>query len=281
MRHVASLLAVTAATLSATGCATSGDMGRTVNEVLKVAHEVGGVATDVMLPVSEEKALGDKTAAEIEAKYKVLNDAELTRYVDGVGQRAAKASGDPYGWQFTFKVVDDPKTVNAFAIPGARIYVFSGLIKSAKDEAQLAGVLAHEVGHVTKRHLAKRMVKQYGLQSLSDAALGKDANVLAQIGSALVTTGLLLKNSRDDENEADAVGVVTTSKAGYDPKAMVEFFQTLKQGEGNVPEFMAYLSDHPLTADRIKALEALIAANKLTGAGRSTPTYQAMQKRIP
>ncbi|HEY3446968.1 MAG TPA: M48 family metallopeptidase [Myxococcales bacterium] len=277
MRRIFPLLAAVAAL---SGCAT-GSGNVTLNDVMRVAHEVGGVATDLMLPVSEEKALGDKTAGEIEAKYKVSSDAELTRYVDGVGQRAAKASADPYGWAFTFKVIDEPKTVNAFAIPGARIYVFSGLIKTAKDEAQLAGVLAHEVGHVTKRHLAKRMVKQYGLQSLSDAALGKDANVLAQIGTALVAEGLLLKNSRDDEAEADAVGVVTTSKAGYDPKAMVEFFQTLKAGEGNVPDFMAYLSDHPLTADRIRALDADIAAKKLTGAGRSTPTYQAMQKRIP
>ncbi|MGC4115434.1 MAG: M48 family metallopeptidase [Myxococcales bacterium] len=261
------------------GCATT-DAGTAMRDVVKFAHEVGGVAADVMLPVEQEKELGVKTAAEVESKSKVVSDTVVTRYVDQVGQRVAKAAENPYGWTFTFKVIED-KSVNAFAIPGGNIYVHTGLLKAAKDEAQLAGVLAHEVGHVTKRHIAKRMLKAYGLQSLSDAALGKDPNMLAQIGAGLVGQGLLLKNSRDDENEADAVGVATSAKANYDPKAMVEFFQTLKDGEGNIPDFMAYLSDHPLTADRIKSIEAVITTQKLTGAGRSTPAYQAMLKRLP
>ena len=270
MRIPVSLLLALAAAHVLAGCST-----------IPVVNEFNAAAADLLLPPAEEKQLGLKVAAEVEGKSKLSTDPELVRFVSQVGQRVARTSPNPHRWAFTFKVVDEPKTVNAFAIPGGNIYVYSGLLKAAKDEAQLASVLAHEVAHVTSRHIAKRMVAAYGMETLSNVALGKDANTLAQIGAAIATQGLLLKNSRDDEAEADSKGVVATARAGYDPRAMVEFFQILRKGEGNVPEFMAFLSDHPLTADRIRALLSDIQAKKLTGASRNETAYQAIQRRIP
>ena len=248
---------------------------------IPLAGKASSVVADIVLPVPQEKQLGLQVAGETEKQAKLSTDAELIRYVGQVGQKVAAASPNPDKWVFTFKVIDDPKTVNAFAIPGGTLYVYTGLLKAAKDESQLAGVLAHEVAHVTSRHVAKQMVATYGMQTLTNVALGKDANTLAQMGAAIASQGLLLKNSRDDESEADSKGVVATARAGYDPRGMVEFFQILKQGEGEVPSFMSFLSDHPLTADRISALQNDIKAKNLTGSNRGTEAFLAAQKRIP
>lgn len=238
-------------------------------------------AANLLLPPSQEKQLGAQVAGEVARESKFLEDPEVVRYVTSIGQRVAAASPNPDKWAFTFKVIDDPKTINAFAIPGGSIYVYTGLIKAAKDEAELAGVLAHEVAHVTSRHIARRMVSAYGLQALAGVALGKDPGLLQKIGAAIVVNGTLLKNSRDDESESDAKGVVALAKAGYDPQGMVGFFETLKRQEGSTPAVLAFLSDHPTSADRIVALRKEIQAKRLTGDQRNVEAYQAIQKRLP
>lgn len=243
--------------------------------------EAQSVAASILLPPSQEQQLGLQVGGEVEKKSRLSTDAEVVRYVDRVGQRVAQASPNPDNWTFHFKVIDEPKTVNAFAIPGGSIYVYTGLLKAAKDEAQLAGVLAHEVAHVTSRHIAQRMVAAYGLETLAAVALGKDPGALEQIVAGILAQGLLLKNSRDDESESDRKGVVAVAKANYDPRAMVEFFQILEKGEGSVPEFLSFLSDHPATSERIKALQLQINRERLRGADRNVPAYEAIQRRVP
>lgn len=233
-----------------------------------------------LVPVSDEKQLGAKMVPEIEAKTRPVTDATVVDYIRGVGGRVAAASPNPDDWTFTFKVLDDPKTVNAFAIPGGTVYVYSGLIKTAQNEAQLAGVLAHEVAHVTSRHIAQRLVAQFGLETVASMALGQNPSLLAQVASAIAVQGTLLKNSRDDESEADAKSVVAAARAGYDPRGLPEFLQILLKEEGSTSSLLTFLSDHPATQDRIKALNAEIASRNLKGDSQDVQGLRAIQQRL-
>ncbi len=233
-----------------------------------------------LVPVSDEKQLGAKMAAQIETQTRPLADPAVVGYVREVGGRVAAASPNPDHWTFTFKVLDDPKTVNAFAIPGGNVYVYTGLLKAVQNEAQLAGVLAHEVAHVTSRHIAQRLVSQLGLETVASMALGQNPNALAQVASSVAVQGALLKNSRDDEAEADSKGVVAAARAGYDPRALPAFFRLLMGEQGSTSRALTFLSDHPATEDRIQALEAEISAKNLTGDRLDVEGLRAVQQRL-
>ncbi|MGI5865674.1 MAG: M48 family metallopeptidase [Myxococcales bacterium] len=242
--------------------------------------KVNRVAADVLMPPSEEAKLGRQMAIALQKQSKVLDKPEVVAYVQRAGNRVAARADNPDRWRFTFTVIDDPKTVNAFAIPGGHIYVYSGLLKVMRDESQLAGVLAHEIAHVTSRHIAKRMVAAYGLQTLSALALGKDPGEVSKIVAALLTQGTLLKNSRDDEREADSIGVVIASRAGYSPLGLVDFLKLLKQMEGRTPELLSFLSDHPATSERIATLQAEIRQKRLTGSDRNAEAFEAVRCKL-
>ena len=124
-----------------------------------------------------------------------------------------------------FHVVDDPNTVNAFAIPGGDIYIYSGLLLQADTESEVVGVLGHEVAHVTERHIAERLVQTYGIQTLASVALGNNPGMLTQMLAGVAAQGYVLKYGRDQESEADRTGLKYTIDAGYDPQGMVTFFQ--------------------------------------------------------
>src|SRR5262249_20924385 len=139
-------------------------------------------------------------------------------------------------------VIDDPKTVNAFATPGSQLYVYTGLLLAAQNDAELAGVLGHETGHIVARHPARQMVNQYGLDTLAGLVLGRNAPVLAAMGTSVASQGFLLANSRADETEADQYGARFASRANYDPHALGEFLQRISTGEP--PGVLVFLSDH-------------------------------------
>lgn len=220
-------------------------------------QSVQSIAANALLPVSEENKLGAQMSKEVEKELKVHKNEDVQNYIERLGNKIAKKARDtPAGIKFTFKVIDDDKTINAFAIPGGHIYVYSGLMKAASDEAELAGVIGHEIAHVTQRHIAERLVAQYGLETVLGLALGKDPGLLGSIAAKVGGTGALLKFTRDQESEADARGMPYMVAAGYDPDAMVSFFKKLAKGEG--PGALVFLSDHPLPSDRIEALQARI-----------------------
>jgi beta-barrel assembly-enhancing protease len=220
-------------------------------------QSVQSVAANALLPVSEENKLGAQMKKEVEKELKVHKSEEVQSYLERLGNKIAKKARDkPEGIKFTFTVIDDDKTINAFAIPGGHIYVYSGLMKAASDEAELAGVVGHEIAHVTQRHIAERLVAQYGLQTVLGLALGKDPGLLGQIAAQVGGTGALLKFTRDQESEADARGLPYMVAAGYDPDAMVSFFKKLQKGEGSGA--LVFLSDHPLPSDRVEALQTRI-----------------------
>ena len=176
-------------------------------------------------------------------QYNLANNAQLQEYVDNIGQELITKS-DSRQIPFTFQAVESD-AVNAFATPGGFVYVTTGLINEADNQAQLASVIAHEIAHINKKHGVKALKRAALAQGIAETA-GVSTNTLAQIGYQLAVD---LPQSREYEYEADRVGLEILQQAGYPPMAFVNF---LKQLEGdNQPEF---LRTHPTGANRIEAL---------------------------
>jgi predicted Zn-dependent protease len=243
---IAATLSLGMASGVATGCGTMAGANR--------------LAADVLLPVSEENKLGEEMKKELAKELKLLNNNEVNAYVKSLGKKVAlKAAKDtPKGIKVTYKVVDDDKTINAFAIPGGTIYIYTGLLKAAENEAELIAVLGHEVAHVTKRHVAQRLVAAYGLQAILDITLGKNPGLLGQLVGGITGNGVLLKHSRDAERESDEVGFKYVVAADYNPSGYVTFFSKLAKGSG--PEFLAVVQTHPHPEERVKNARAAIKA---------------------
>jgi predicted Zn-dependent protease len=201
------------------------------------------------------------------SEIQLYRNSEINRYVDQIGQRLAQESSRtdiPY----KFQVVND-KNINAFATMGGFVYVNTGLLTAADNEAQLASVMAHEIGHIAGRHAIGQMRQQAIAQGVA-AAAGLDRNLAVQIG---VDLALRRPHSRQDEVEADELGLDTLQNAGYAPVAMVDFMEKLLKKGGSVPTF---LSTHPATSDRINALErAIDPARSNVGDGLDTNAYRS------
>ncbi|MBX7116186.1 MAG: M48 family metalloprotease [Myxococcaceae bacterium] len=235
----------------------------------------------VLVSDEDEEALGRQVQAELESQgTRYVKDAQVVSYVEGLVNRIAPVAQKDRQTTFKVHVVDDPKTVNAFATPGGHVYVFTGLLLAADDEAQVVGVLAHEIGHVTARHTARQLVGLYGVQVVNEMALGKDPSTLAKVAAAIAGNGALLAHSRASENEADAYAVRYASTLGYDPTGISRFFQHLMANEGQVPRVLTWLSTHPANADRIAHVKELISTEGLrgteVGADRLLPVKQRL-----
>jgi len=203
----------------------------------------------------------------VSSEIQLYRNSEINRYVDQIGQRLAQESTRtdiPY----KFQVVND-KNINAFATMGGFVYVNTGLLTAADNEAQLASVMAHEIGHIAGRHAIGQMRQQAIAQGVA-AAAGLDRNLAVRIG---VDLALRRPHSRQDEVEADELGLDTLQNAGYAPVAMVDFMEKLLKKGGSVPTF---LSTHPATSDRINALErAIDPARSNVGDGLDTNAYRS------
>lgn len=230
-----------------------------------VENPITGEKQRVKLSPKEEVRLGLQGRQRIAQQFGGLYpDNQLQAYIDQVGQRVVKqsvASSSPY--PFEFHLLADPKTVNAFALPGGQIFVTVALLRKMNSEAQLAGVLAHEIGHVIGRHGAEHLAKQQlggalvtavGVATTDEQGGGRQAAVLAQAVNQLVS----LRYGREDELESDRLGVRFMSEAGYDPRGLIEvmkIFEAARSG-GAPPEF---LSSHPNPGNRVERLQGLIA----------------------
>jgi predicted Zn-dependent protease len=242
-------------------------------------------AAKALIPPQQSEALGLQVHEELKkqgAKY--LEDPAVTHYVEAVAAPimalAKKERPDIKDWHV--HVIDDPKTVNAFATGGGHMYVYTGLLLAAKDGAELAGVLAHEMGHVVEYHIERQLVDTFGLQAIAGLALGQDPGAVKQIAAAVAGNGLILAHSRSSESEADRWGLLHAAKAGYDATGLVRFFQTLQgeQGQGQQPKILTWLSTHPATPDRIAAAKKLIATEHLSGGGEGPPGLAQAQADI-
>ena len=228
---------------------------RTMTVALLATAAACGVSTQ------QEVQLGNEYAAQIEAQLPIVGDPEINRYINVLGDSIAGVADDR-GLNWTFRVVNAPE-INAFAVPGGHIYVNRGLIERSQNLAQLAGVIGHEIGHVTMRHSIEQMEKAQKANigiTLACALTGVCSNEAAaaaiQIGGAAVFANF----SRQDEQEADEVGVAYVTRAGIDPRGIPAMFRILLDERSRSPSGVdAWFSSHPLEEDRIAATEALIA----------------------
>lgn len=266
LRHQVTMCALSvavAATLVA--CATNPATGKSEFSLMSEAQEI---------------QLGKQSDAQVRQEMGVYDNAELQRYVSDVGMRLARASERPnLPWQFT--VVDEP-AVNAFALPGGYIYVTRGILPFLQSEEQMAGVLGHEIGHVTARHSAQQYTKAtsagIGLTLLGVfVPEARPFQGVAETGLGL----LFLKYGRDDELQADRLGAQYTGRTGWDPRGVAGMLQTLQRldvASGSSRGVPNWLSTHPNPGDRVEKVLAFIEQNPMPvgtgGRGKDKLEYE-------
>lgn len=212
----------------------------------------------------EEMAMGRKAAAETDQQMPILDSPLLTAYINDLGQKVAQASRRPQ-IQYTFKIVNTD-VVNAFSLPGGFVYVDRGLLDFVDNESELAGVLAHEVGHIVAYHSMNDVARRYWADRAAYEATKRGiitdqqmTDLLKQYGGYLVFVDR--KFSRDEESEADLLGMYNAIRAGYDPEGLVSALGRLSKFTGNPSLVEALLMNHPLPGERVIALRAELLQN--------------------
>src|SRR5690348_14229660 len=209
--------------------------------------------------IEKQVQMGKQFAAQVESSVKLINDPVVTEYVNRIGQNLVRNSDAKV--PFTIKVIDSDQ-VNAFALPGGFFYVNSGLLLAADNEAELAGVMAHEIAHVAACHAAREQTRGQlvNLASIPLIFVGGGIGYAVQSAAGLALPVTFLRFSRGFEAEADYLGLQYMYKSGYDPQSFIAFFEKLKAQEKKKPGFLAKAFDtHPQTPDRIGKSQAEIA----------------------
>ncbi|PYS41284.1 MAG: hypothetical protein DMG14_07820 [Acidobacteria bacterium] len=204
--------------------------------------------------------LGREVAKDAERQLELINIANANAYISALGQQLVSKAPNEYKFPFYFKIVND-RSVNAFALPGGPVYIHRGAIEAADNEAQLAGVMGHEIGHVILRHGTNQATKAQlgqGALGILGAVLGNSsAGQIAAAGGGFLANSVLLKYSRDAESQSDLIGTQILYDLGYDPKAMAEFFDKLaKEHKGTKTE--EFFSNHPIPENRVTKVNAEI-----------------------
>jgi predicted Zn-dependent protease len=234
-------------------------------DLIRVAPAAIQVIQISNLSDADEVKLGQNIDQQISQEVRFSRDPMANELVRSLGAELVPYSDRP-NIPYTFRAVDD-ESINAFATMGGFVYINTGLIAAADNRAQLAGVIAHEMGHISGKHALEQVRKAAIAQGVATIA-GVDDNRLVQIGAAVA---LQLPNSREAEYDADRRGLFNITKAGYAPKAMPDFMQKLVSKSG-VPEF---LSTHPAPVERVRNLNEMIAQNNLVAnGGLNNSNYQ-------
>ena len=237
-----------------------------------------------LFSAKQDIEMGRRAASDAERQLPMLRDAAVEGYVNAIVRRlAAQAPGPRFPYQA--KVVNSAE-INAFALPGGYMYVNRGLILAARNEAELAGVIAHEMAHIAERHGTEQATKAYGAQAglgiLSQVLSGKNRrlNTAEQIAGSLGLNALFMKFSRNAEHEADRVGAQMMARAGYDPMAMATFFDLLQAKQRSNPNAVArFFSSHPPPANRSANIRA--SSQQLgRGNGRVVGNLKSVQSRL-
>ncbi|MDD3625805.1 MAG: M48 family metallopeptidase [bacterium] len=227
----------------------------------------------LLMSNKQEVKLGEQVHQELLKEFKLYQNQTVNKYVQGVGKKIVSKC-DRKDITYHFYVLDTD-IVNAFAAPGGYVYVTTGMLGFLNNEAELACVLGHEVGHITERHGAKRMREVLGYQILAIGLAASGVNIDAQIlnlGVSLAMNGY----SQENEFEADEKGIIYANRAGYNPHAMQNFFLRLEEKQKNKNEYNTFnrmLSSHPPTRSRINKAHEVQDKNKMMGV--NTPKYYA------
>lgn len=234
-----------------------------------------------LVSVQEEVEIGKQVNAQVRREVPSLGDTQTNNYLRALGQQLTRvAPGPKYPYSFA---VADYREINAFALPGGPVWIHRGVLHAAKTEAQVVGVLSHEIAHVAQRHaadqLTKAMVANWGLSVLG-AVLGNTGGAgAAQVAAGFLANGVFMKFSRDDEREADRVGLHIMRRAGWDPKGMIDLFEML-QGEQRADpgKVAAFFSSHPSPQDRATRLQAEVA--RAPGGRRDSLQFRTVKARL-
>ena len=219
------------------------------------------------LTIEEERKIGDQVVREVERRYPLIRDPLILEYLNKFGLEILKQAG-PQPYPFRFYLLKDPQ-LNAFSVPGGHVFLTTGIVEIIDSEGELAGLLGHEITHVTHHHISKQMDQQKKISLASMAAIllgvlagvAGDPRITSAVMSGTMATAqtLALKYSREDEDDADNYGFKYMSKAGFDPKYMIDMFDKLRRwGSFGSEAIPAYMQTHPLTGDRISHVEDLL-----------------------
>jgi predicted Zn-dependent protease len=200
--------------------------------------------------IAQDVELGRIAAQEVEAGSAIVRDADVVSYLDALGRNLASKAPGSNQFHFQFRIIDD-KRINAFGAPGGIVFVNRGAIEAAANEAQLASVIAHEIGHVVLRHGTHQLSKAYAMQVpiSSLGAVGRTSIpvALAKTAGSFTASSILLKNPREAEDQADLLGVQIVYDAGYDPEAAIRFFEIVQTQAKDAQRPVS----HPETVNRI------------------------------
>ena len=252
--HKIFLLMVLTLPLFLAGCAT-------------VYNPATGAKEYIMIGTEQEVSIGNQVAAAVETKYKLSQDTAEIERVNSIGRRIAAVS-DRQDLKYYFKVLDN-KDINALSTPGGYVYVNSGLLEKANDD-EVAAVIGHEVGHIAARHSVQAMQSQNlisaGAIVASIFVKSSDSSRQAMQGASVALNLIMLGYSREDEFEADKLGVKYAYYAGFDPNGEVTFLEKLQRQEKGTPfdKTLVYLKSHPLYSERISKARAYAAYLKET-----------------
>jgi predicted Zn-dependent protease len=235
--------------------------------------------------IEEEREMGLAVAEQAAREMPLLQDEPIVRFVRELGGHIVHRA-DTTGRDYEFRVIDS-EMANAFAIPGGFIFINRGILERAVSASELAGVLAHEIGHVVERHGLEQMAKAQNtnvIVSLVYVLLGRAPGGAEQVALQVAGSAWMAKHSREAEREADRVAVVYLARAGLDPRGMPQFFQRLLDEDRTSPnELLAWFSTHPVTADRIADTEAMIAQlppDAIERAATDLPQFAQMRRRL-
>lgn len=241
---------------------------------------LSAVSAVALISVRDEIAIGRDAQKQVRAATPVV-EGPAASYVAALGRRLASHAGGPkYPYSFS---IANYRDLNAFALPGGPVWINRGAIQQARNESQLAGVLAHEIAHVAQRHAARQISTQVlanGLLGFLGAVLGNSGGArTAESGARILAGGSMMRFSRDDEREADRVGLQIARRAGWDPRGLIEFLQILREQEGRDPSSVeVFLSTHPSPAERLARLRALVRTTN--GGTRDSPGFRAARAAL-
>jgi predicted Zn-dependent protease len=241
-------------------------------------------ACDGDVGLKEEAKLGAEYAAQVQQEVRLIRDPALVDTLKRMGDELV-ARADSTGREYTFYLVDSPE-VNAFAIPGGHIFVNRGLIETADQHSEFAGVLGHEIAHVTERHGIEQMKKQRGagtLVTLVYVLLGREPGMVEQVAIQAGGSALFAKYGREAEREADLRAVQTLPAAGYDPEGVATFFEDLLKQQKREPGLLdTWFASHPTSQERVQNARTMIRTLNVDREGLKddTPEYQAFRQRV-
>lgn len=232
-----------------------------------------------LISIEEEWRLGQRLERDLQGQLRLVNDRQALAYVNQVGQRIVNQT-EMRNLPWKFHIVADDE-INAFNIPGGHVYVHTGLIRAAENVAEFSGVMAHEIAHGVSRHGTEQLTRAHGLSLVAGLVLGENPPAYQQILAQIAGTGTLARFSRAAEREADHLGVVYMSRAGYDPIGMATMFEKLLERRRSQPGTVAkFFSTHPLTEDRIRDVRAQSAQIDRSRLASRDPGYQSLRQRV-